>query len=241
MCPWIQLRVLQHPVMADAHHAAADRERPTRRLERLFGSSESTDPAVRRARQQEDRSVLDAVTEKLSRLQGELGAGDRARLDEYFDAVRSVERRITLAEEQSDRELPHVERPVGTPPTFEAHAKLMFDLQVLAYQTDMTRVITFMLGREVSSRAFPEIGVPDAHHPLSHHQGDEDKLAKLIKIDLYHIEMLAYYLKRLQETADGDGTLLDHSVILYGGGISDGNSHSHHALPVLLAGGQPGR
>ena len=209
-------------------------------FERLFGSSESTDPAVRRARQQEDRSVLDAVTEKLSRLQGELGAGDRARLDEYFDAVRSVERRIALAEEQSDRELPRVERPVGTPPTFEAHAKLMFVLQVLAYQTDMTRVITFMLGREVSSRAFPEIGVPDAHHPLSHHQGDEEKLAKLIKIDLYHIEMLAYYLKRLQETADGDGTLLDHSVILYGGGISDGNSHSHHALPVLLAGGAAG-
>ncbi len=209
-------------------------------FERLFGSTESTDPAVRRARLQEDRSVLDVVADKLSRLQNELGAGDRARLDEYLEAIRSVERRIGLAEEQSDRELPHVERPAGIPATFEEHAKLMFDLQVLAYQTDMTRVATIMMGREVSSRAFPEIGVPDAHHPLSHHQGDEVKIAKLIKIDLYHVEMLAYYLQRLQETADGDGTLLDHSVILYGGGMSDGNSHSHAGLPTLLAGGAAG-
>ena len=209
-------------------------------FERLFGSSESTDPAERMARLREDRSVLDAVTDKLTRLQGELGTGDRSRLDEYLDAIRNVERRIRLAEEQSGRELPHVERPVGIPATFEAHAKLMFDLQVLAYQTDMTRVITFMMGREVSSRSFPEIGVPDAHHPLSHHQGDQEKIAKLIKVDAYHTEMLAYYLGRLQDTPDGDGTLLDSSAILYAGGISDGNNHSHHGLPVLLAGGGGG-
>ena len=206
-------------------------------FERLFGASASTHPAERRARLQEDRSVLDAVTAKVHRLHRELGAGDRVRLSEYLDAVRDIERRIALAEEQSARELPHVERPVGIPSSFEKHAKLMFDLQVLAYQTDMTRVITFMLGREVSSRAFPEIGVPDAHHPLSHHQGDPEKIAKLIKVDLHHVRMFAYYLERLRTTPHGDGSLLDSAAILYAAGISDGNAHSHHDLPVLLAGG----
>ena len=209
-------------------------------FERLFGSSDSTDPAERQARLREDRSVLDAVRDKVARLHRELGVGDRARLGEYLDAIRDIERRIGLAEAQSARELPHVERPVGIPSTFEEHAKLMFDLQVLAYQTDMTRVITFMLGREVSSRAFPEIGVPDAHHPLSHHQGDQEKIAKLIKVDAYHVQMFAYYLSRLRDTPDGDGSLLDNSAILYAGGISDGNSHSHDDLPVLIAGGGGG-
>jgi hypothetical protein len=210
-------------------------------FERLFGASDTTDRAARLARIEEERSLLDAVSEKIGGLKRRLGHRDIVKLDEYLDAIRDVERRIQRAEEQSARELPTVERPAGIPGTFQEHAKLMFDLQVLAYQTDLTRVITFMVAREVSSRAYPEIGVPDPHHPLSHHQGDREKIAKVEKVNTYHVETFAYYLDKLRSTVDGDATLLDNTMILYGSGMGDGNTHSHHNLPVLLVGGGAGQ
>ncbi|MBI3048220.1 MAG: DUF1552 domain-containing protein [Acidobacteria bacterium] len=215
--------------------------RPRAVFERLFGDSDSTDPAVRRARLQKDRSILDSVTEAAARLMRDVGAGDRARLTEYLDGMRDVERRIQRAEEQSARDIPAVDRPAGIPASFEEHAKLMFDLQVLAFQTDLTRVITFMLGPEQSNRAYPEIGVPDVHHGLSHHQGDAQKLAKIAQIDTYHTRTFGYYLEKLQATPDGDGSLLDHSTILFGCSMSDGNDHLLQNLPIVLAGGSNGR
>lgn len=209
-------------------------------FERLFGGNESTDPDTWRARREEDRSILDAVGDKIVRLQGDLGQPDRRKLDEYLEAIRDAERRIQMAESQSERELPVVDQPAGVPPTFEAHAKMMFDLQVLAYQADLARVITFMVGHETSQRAYPEIGVPDAHHPLSHHGGNTEKIEKLTKVNHYHTEMFAYYLDRLRATQDGDGSLLDQSLIIYGSGMSDGNGHLHHDLPTVLVGGGAG-
>jgi hypothetical protein len=210
-------------------------------FERLFGDSSSTDSAARLARIRKDRSLLDSLTEGVARLMGTVGPEDRARLTQYFEAMRDVERRIQMAEEQSARELPALDRPVGAPASFDAHVKLMFDLQTLAFQTDMTRVITFMTGRGQSNRSYPEIGVPDAHHPISHHQNDPEKLEKLHKINRYHSELLAYFLEKLRSTPDGDGTLLDHSLILYGSSLSDGNEHNFDPLPVVLAGGASGR
>ena len=210
-------------------------------FERLFGGSESTDPARWRARREEDRSILDAIGDKVSRLQRDLGPRDRRKLDEYLEAIRDVERRLQKAEAQAGRELPAMDQPAGIPATFEEHARLMFDLQVLAFQADLTRVITFMVGHETSQRAYPEIGVPDAHHPLSHHGGSQDKIEKLIKVNLYHARMFAYYVERLAALPDGDGSLLDHSMIIYGSGMSDGNGHNHHDLPTLLVGGGAGQ
>ena len=210
-------------------------------FERLFGSSDSTDPAVWRVRREEDRSILDGLTRKVTRLKRDLGPGDITKLDEYVEAIRDVERRIHNAEEQSARELPRIDQPAGIPSTFEEHAKLMFDLQTLAYQADLTRVTTFMLSHETSQRAYPEIGVPDAHHPLSHHGGDADKIAKLVKVNLYHARLFAYYVEKLRSTPDGDGSLLDHVTIIYGSGMSDGNTHNHHDLPTLIVGGGAGR
>ena len=172
---------------------------------------------------------------------GAVGPSDRARLDQYLDAMRDIERRIQMAEEQSSRELPVLDRPVGIPATFEEHAKLMFDLQVLAYQTDLTRVGTFMMGRGQSNRTYREIGVPDAHHPLSHHQSDPVKLEKLYKINLYHSRLFAYFLEKLRSTPDGGGSLLDHLMIVYGSAMSDGNTHWLQNLPILLLGGGAGR
>jgi hypothetical protein len=210
-------------------------------FERLFGGSDSTDPAARLARIEKDRSILDSVAERGAGLRLELGARDRVKLEEYLDAVRDVERRIRKAEEQSTRELPVVERPAGVPTSFEEHARLMFDLLTLAFQTDLTRVSTFMLGREVSARAYPEIGVPDAHHPTSHHQNDPEKLMKLSKINVFHTEQFAYFVEKMSATPDGDGSLLDHSMLLYGSAISDSNVHMHDNLPLVLAGGASGR
>ncbi len=210
-------------------------------FERLFGSSDSTDPAVWRLRRREDRSILDGLTRKVSRLKQELGPGDRSKLDEYVEAIRDVERRIQKAEEQSARELPAIDQPAGVPSSFEEHARLMFDLQALAYQADLTRVSTFMMSHETSQRAYPEIGVPDAHHPLSHHGGDAEKIAKLVKVNLYHARLFAYYVEKLRATADGEGSLLDHVTIIYGSGMSDGNAHNHHNLPTILVGGGAGR
>jgi hypothetical protein len=212
--------------------------RPRAVFERMFGDSDSTDPSVRRARMGSDRSLLDSVTSAAGKLMNKVGPGDRARLTEYLDGMRDVERRIQLAEEQSGRELPTVDRPSGIPATFEEHTKLMFDLQVLALQTDLTRVLTFMMGPEQSNRAFPEIGVPDVHHGISHHQSDPEKLEKLYKINLYHIKLLAYYLDKLNRTPDGAGTLLDQTLVMFGCSMSDSNDHLLQNLPVVLAGGR---
>jgi hypothetical protein len=210
-------------------------------FERLFGDGDSTDRTARLARIGEDRSILDALMQDVARLNRGLGPRDRSKLSEYLEATRDVERRIQRAEEQSARELPVIERPAGVPATFAEQSRLMFDMLALAYQADLTRVGTFMMGHEVSSRAYPEIGVADAHHPLSHHQGDKEKIAKCLKVNIFHMQMFARFLDKLRSTPDGDGSLLDHSIILYGGGMSDGNAHNHLNLPVLLVGGGAGK
>jgi hypothetical protein len=214
---------------------------PREVFERLFGDSNSTNPVERLTRLKEDSSILDWVSREAALFQAKLGPNDRAKVSEYLDAIRDIERRIQKAEEQNSRELPSLERPAGIPTTFEEHAKLMFDLQVLAYQSDMTRVITFMMGRESSTRIYREIGITDEHHPLSHHQGESDKVDKVIKIDTYHVKLFAYFLEKLRSTRDGDGSLLDNMIIVYGSGISDGNLHLHDNLPTLIAGGGSNR
>ena len=207
-------------------------------FERLFGAGDSA--ADRLRGMQRDRSLLDSVMEEVGRLQKKvLGAHDRRRVSEYLEAIRETERRIQKTEQyNSTQELAVPERPIGVPEDFDTHAKLMIDLQVLAYQADLTRVITFALGREASYRTFPAIGVLDPHHSLSHHQNDD---AKLAKVNAYHVQTFAYYLDKLRATPDGDGTLLDHTLLLYGSGMSDGNLHNHSPLPLLLAGGAAGR
>jgi hypothetical protein len=209
-------------------------------FERMFGDSGSTDAKTRLARIAEQRSILDSVTEEVSRLTRQVGNGDRAKLDEYLDAVRDVERRIQLAEDQSDADLSVLEHPAGIPSDYEAHVKLMYDLMVLAYQSDMTRVITMMMGREFSGMTFPQIGVPDAHHPISHHAGEPEKIAKMMKVNKYHATLLTYLLEKLRSTPDGDGTLLDHVTLMYGYGMADSNSHSPFDIPIVLAGGGAG-
>jgi hypothetical protein len=210
-------------------------------FERMFGDTGSTDPVVRRARMLRDRSVLDSVSEKAADLQREVGSSDRVKIDEYLEAVRDAERRIQRTEEQSGVEIPLVEQPEGIPATFEEHVELMFDLQLLAYRTDLTRVISFMMGREVSSRTYPEIGVVDAHHPLSHHEYDPARIALMSKINVYHMTMFADYIEKLRATPDGDGSLFDHMVMLYGCGMSDSNSHSTVNCPVVVLGGGSGQ
>ena len=210
-------------------------------FERLFGDDPNTDRATRLARLRKDRSVLDVLREDVARLQRDVGAADRVKLSDYLEAIRDVERRIQKAEEQSDRELPTLERPGGVPETFEEHAKLMFDLQVLAYQADLTRVITFMVGKELSSRTYPQIGVREGHHVVSHHQHNPETLEMQAKINLLQTTLLAYYLTKLEATADGEGSLLDHMMILYGSGMSNSQAHDPLNLPVLLLGGGSGR
>jgi Protein of unknown function (DUF1552) len=207
--------------------------RPRAIFERLFGDSGATDAKTRAALREEDRSVLDFVTENVARLRGRLGGADRGKIDQYLEAVRDVERRIQLAAKQGDQDVPQ-ESPVGIPPVFSDYYKLMADLMVLAWQTDMTRVTTFQVGHEMSGRAYPEVGFGDAHHSVTHHEGDPEKIAKVIQINIFHAKMLAYYLGKLRDTPDGDGSLLDHSLILYGGAISDGNLHLFSNLPLLL-------
>jgi len=211
-------------------------------FERLFGDGDSTDPRARMARLERQRSVLDYVVGSLSRLQATVGIGDRRKLDEYLEAVRDIERRIQLAEEQNARlELPRIDLPAAVPDNYEQYTKLMLDMQVMAWQTDMTRVASFMLGRDGSNRAYREIGISDGHHSISHHQGDQEKVDKLIKIDQLHVSMFAYLLDRLRSTPDGDGTLLDHSLVLFGSSISESNIHTHDDLPIVLAGTANGR
>jgi len=209
-------------------------------FERLFGDSGSTTPQARRARIAQDRSILDSVVAEASRLSGSLGPGDRLKLVEYLDGIRDVERRIARAEEQGARELPVVDHPAGVPDSFDDHVALMCDLQVLAWQADLTRVTTFMLGREFSGVTFPQIGVPDAHHPITHHQQEPEKIVKVAKINAYQVTKFAYLLERLRATPDGDGTLLDHSTLLYGTGMGDCNAHDPRNIPLLIAGGGAG-
>lgn len=214
---------------------------PRNVFEKLFGDSGSTDRRAREMRLEQHKSILDSVTGKLADLKQELGPGDQNKVDEYTDAVRDVERRIQMAERQTDIELPSLSEPLGAPPVFEDHLALMMDLMVLAYQSDLTRVISFMISKEQSARPYPQIGVPDAHHPLSHHNNIPELIERMSKINTYHAKLFSNYLAKLQATKDGDGTLLDHITILYGAGISNSNAHSGVNLPLMLVGGGSGK
>ena len=209
-------------------------------FERLFGDSGKTDWAAREARMRQHKSILDSVNDKLSNLRRELGPQDQTKVNEYTEAIRDVERRIQKAEEQRDVALPAMEAPSGVPPVFEDHLALMLDLQLLALQSDLTRVISFMIGKEQSARPYPQIGVPEAHHPLSHHDNVPELVARMSKINRYHAELFSKYLTKLRATLDGEGSLLDHMTILYGSGISNSQRHAGDNLPIMLVGGGAG-
>ncbi len=220
------------PLPAEAH--------PRIVFERLFGDGGSADD--RRAALRRKASLLDSVREDIARLQRTLGSEDRTRVGQYLDTVREVERRIQKAEAATaDSALPDLDRPVGVPASYADHARLMFDLQVLALQGDVTRVVTFQLARETSNRTYTEIGVPDPHHPLTHHGNDPDKIARMAKINAFHVSLFASFLEKLKATPDGDGSLLDHVLYLYGSGMGNPNVHDHVNLPILVAGGAAGR
>src|SRR5438067_129551 len=205
-------------------------------FERLFGEGGNAD--ARRSALRNRTSLLDSFTKDIARLKQRVGAPDRVRVDQYLDSVRQVEREIERAEQAvADNKTPDLDRPVGVPAVFADHAKLMFDLQILAFQADITRVITFQLTREQSNRTYPEIGVPDPHHPTSHHGNVPEKVAKIAKINTFHVSLFAEFLQRMKATPDGDGSLLDHTVYLYGSGMGNPSLHDHENLPILVAGG----
>jgi hypothetical protein len=224
-------------------------ENPRKVFERMFGDSETADPAERLRRIQKQRSILDSVTRRVARLMGAVPPSDRLKFDEYLDAVRDVERRIQIAEQTSApseeptsaQEEGVMERPAGVPATFAEHAKIMFDLMLLAYQTDLTRVIAFMMGWEGSNRTYREIGALDGHHSLSHHKGHTDAIAMVEQIDLYQSKQVAYFLEKMRATPDGDGSLLDHSMLVCGSALGDGNLHNHNDVPILVAGTAAGK
>ncbi len=209
-------------------------------FERMFGASDSTDPRVRASRLDQDRSLLDSVNDRVSELQRQLGRADNRKMDDYLAALRDVERRIQKAEGTELKELPDVPQPAGIPDNFVDHVRLLYDLQLLAYQSDVTRVITFMYGREQTGRPYPHIGVPEPHHPLTHHQADPVKMEKCTRIQRHHIELFTEYLEKLRKTPDGDGSLLDHVILLFGSGISNSDRHTHGPLPTFLVGGGGG-
>jgi hypothetical protein len=209
-------------------------------FERMFGSSDSTDPRVRASRLKQDESLIDSVNDRVSQLQRQLGRADNRKVNDYLASLRDVERRIQKAEEQSSKSLPEVTQPAGIPDNLEAHVRLLYDLQLLAYQADLTRVITFMYGREQTGTPYPQIGVPEPHHPLTHHQGNPEKMEKCTRIQRYHIQLFAEYLEKLRKTPDGDGSLLDHVILLFGSGISNSDRHTHGPLPAFLVGGGAG-
>jgi hypothetical protein len=209
-------------------------------FERMFGASDSTDARVRAARLQQDHSLLDSVNDRVRQLQRQLGRADNSKVNDYLEALRDVERRIQKAEEQSSKELPEVAQPAGIPDTFVAHVGLLYDLQLLAYQSDLTRVITFMYGREQTGRPYPQIGVPEPHHPVTHHKGDPVQMEKCTRIQRHHIALFAGYVEKLRKTPDGDGSLLDHVILLFGCGISNSDRHTHGPLPIFLVGGGSG-
>ena len=209
-------------------------------FERMFGDGSSA--AARFARLQDDRSLLDSVTRAASKLQKQVSAADKTRLSDYLDNLREIERRIAQVEkrnQQAEHAVP--DSPVGIPELYEDHVSLMFDLQAVAFQADVTRVSTFMMSRELNSRTYPQIGVPDQHHSVSHHQYDPLQMAKHEKINTYHVRLFSKFMDKLNSTKDGDGTLLDHSMILFGSGMGDGNVHSHDPISVLVAGGALGQ
>jgi hypothetical protein len=212
---------------------------PRAAFERLFGADANLDPATRARRLRARSSVLDLVSERTQALTATLGTADRRKLDEYLFAVREIEKRIQSAETEQQVK-PDMEMPAGIPVTFAEYVKLMYDLQVVAFQTDLTRIATTVIAREGSTRTYGEIGIPDPHHPLSHHRGNSEWIEKLVRINHFHVELFAYFLNKLDATQDGDGTLLDHSLIVYGSAIADGNNHTHYNLPVVLAGGGSG-
>ena len=209
-------------------------------FERMFGDGGTADQRLQKIR--EDKSILDSVRESVVSLQSRLGTGDRTRVAEYLDSMREIERRIQVAEKQNGTSAIEVPgRPIGVPESYDEHAKLMFDLAALAFQADITRVFTLLLGREQTNRPYPFIGVPEAHHAISHHQNDPVKLEKAAKINRYHIDLLAGFAAKLRATSDGDGSLLDHSMIMQGAGLSDSDQHSHIDLPLVVVGGGAGR
>ncbi len=209
-------------------------------FDRMFGDGATVEERLARIQQQ--RSILDAIQSQVQRLQGKLGASDRTRVSEYLETVREIERRIQLSEKQnSNSALAVPGTPTGIPDDHQEHSKLMFDLMAIAFQTDITRVSSFMMAREVSYRTFPMLGISEGFHPASHHQNNADRLENLTKINTYHVSLVAHLLNRLKSTPDGDGTLLDHSIILYGSGMSNSNVHDHSPLPVLVAGGAAGK
>jgi hypothetical protein len=207
-------------------------------FERMFGRAGSS--AQRQARRSEDRSILDSVVDDAARLKIGLGARDRNRLGEYLDQIREIERRISRVESHSDSAELAIDAPQGIPESFEEHAALMFELQALAYQADITRVVTFMLSREASQRTYPQIEVSEPHHTISHHGNDPQKKAANARINLYHMQQFAKFVEKLRITPDGDGTLLDHSLIFYGAGMGDGNAHATDPLPLVAVGGLAG-
>ena len=205
-------------------------------FERLFGEGGNAD--ARRAALRNRASLLDSFTKDIARIKQRVGVPDRVRLDQYLDSVRQVEREIERGEKAvTENKTPDLDRPVGVPAAFADHAKLMFDLQILAFQADITRVITFQLTREQSNRTYPDIGVPDPHHPTSHHGNDPVKVAKIAKINTHHVSLFSDFLQRMKATPDGDGSLLDHSIYLYGSGMGNPSLHDHENLPILVAGG----
>jgi hypothetical protein len=210
---------------------------PRMAFERLFGTTDfSLDPETRARRERYRKSILDLVREDTQKLVGNLGASDRRKIDEYLYAIREIERRIESAEKDNRVVTPSIDKPAGIPIDFREYVKLTFDLLTIAFQADLTRVSTVVVAREGSMRVYPEIGIPDPHHPLTHHRNNEDWIEKVKQINCLHTELFAYFLNKLKSTPDGDGTLLDHSMILYGSGLGDGNRHTHEDLPILLAG-----
>ena len=219
------------PLPSEAH--------PRLVFETLFGDG-GTPEQMQKARESR-ASLLDLVTKEIRRIKKRVGASDRSKIDGYFDSVREVERRIDAAERNAkDNPLPDLDRPVGVPASYAEHARLMFDLQLLAFQGDITRVVSFQLAREASTRTYPEIGVPDPHHPITHHGNDPKKLAKVAKVNQFHVSLFADFLKRLKATPEGNGTLLDHSLFMYGSGMGDPDKHDHTNLPIIVAGGAAG-
>ena len=214
--------------------------RPRAVFERLFGDGDSTDPAARLGQIRRQRSVIDFVSEAVARLLKRLDAGDRSKLSEFLDAIRDVETRVQKAEQQGSVELPEMARPTGIPP-YEEHVKLMFDLQLLAYQTDMTRVFTFMLSREYSELVYTNLGHAEPHHPITHHRGRTKFMKQAGEVNIFHAKLLADFLEKMRSTPDGDGSLLDHSMIVYGAGMGDGDIHSQMNLPIAVLGGGAGK
>lgn len=220
------------PLPSEAH--------PRMVFETLFG--EGGTPEQRQRALQKRASLLDSVTKEIKRLKTRVGAADRNKIDSYLSSVREVERRIIRAEANAkENPLPDLDRPVGVPTAYADHARLMFDLQLLAFQGDITRIVSFQLAREASTRTYPEIGVPDPHHPITHHGGNPEKLAKVAKINQFHVSLFAEFLEKMQAIPEGNGNLLDHSLYLYGSGMGDPDAHDHTNLPILVAGGAAGK